>query len=78
MVNTLELLQIYMHVETKSIQHYHRMFVLIYFRKIRKDEFALQCLHFFLYCKTKTVIWQAGKNKSTINTLFEKKIYSKK
>ena len=44
--NTLELLQIQMHFET--IQHYRRIFVLIYFWKIRKVELALQHPHFFL------------------------------
>ena len=45
-MNTLELLQIYMHIENKLYNHY-RVFASIYFCKIRKVEFALKCLHLF-------------------------------
>ena len=54
----------HMHFETKIIQHYHRMFVL--FSENWKDRIYTTMSSFFLCCKTKTVIWQAGKNKITI------------
>ena len=49
-MNTLELLQICMHIETKTIQ-LSRLFNSIYFWKIRKVEFALKFLHFFFFLK---------------------------
>ena len=69
-MNTLELLQIYMHIESK-LYNYHRVFASIYFCKIRKVEFALKCLHLFkaryLAC------WKKQRNYYLLS--FGKKIY---
>ena len=54
-VNTLELLQIYMHVETKTIQLF-KVFVLINYWKNSKGR-VCTIMSFFLCSKTKTVIW---------------------
>ena len=69
-MNTLELLQTYMYVETKTIQHCQRMFVLIYFWKIRKVEFALQCLHTFFVVKQRPSFDKPEKTKVLLFTVF--------
>ena len=69
-MNTLELLQIHMHVETKTAQHYRRMFVLIYFCKIRKVEYALQCLNFFFPEKQNPLFGKLKKTKELLFTVF--------
>ena len=52
MVNTLELLQIYMHIETNSV-----CFDLVL--ENLKGRICTIMSSFFLCCKTKTVNWQA-------------------
>ena len=67
-----------MHIETKTIQISQS----VYFDLFLEDSKGRICTimsSFFLCCKTKSVIWQAGKNKrTTIYCLLRKKIYSKK
>ena len=73
-MNTFELLKIYMHVETKTRQQYHN----VWFDLLLEDLKVWICTTmsiFFCYCKTKTVIWQAGKNKSIIIYCHWKNIY---
>ena len=63
-----------MHIATKTIQ-LSRLFNSIYFWKIRKVEFALKCLHFFVVVKTRK---NARKNKKTIiHCLFGKNYIAK-
>ena len=72
-MNTLELLQIYMHIETK-LYSYHRVFASIYFCKIRKVEFALKCL--YLFKARYLACWKKQKYYYLLS--FGKKLYSKK
>ena len=64
-MNTLELLQIYMHIETKTI-YLSQSVCFDLFLENSKGWICTIMSSFFLCCKTKTVIWQARKNKRTI------------
>ena len=72
-MNTLELLQICMHIETKTIQ-LSRLFNSIYFWKIRKVEFALKFLHFFVVLKQGPLFGMLEKTKKLLFIVFSEKI----
>ena len=77
-MNTLELLQIYMHIETKTSQRSQS----VCFDLFLEDSEGRICTKIsscFPCCKTKPVIWQTGKKqKSYYLRSFEKTLYSKK
>ena len=62
-----------MHIQTKTVQlsrpNYHRVFLLIYFWKIWKAEFAQWCLHFFFAVKQRLLF---GKQKNIVYCLLRK------
>ena len=57
-----------------KLYNYHRVFVLIYFSKIRKVEFALKWLHFFLAVKQNPLFDKLEKTKELLLTVFWEKI----
>ena len=69
-MNTLEMVQIHMHFETKTMQHYHGMFVLIYFWKIQNVKFVLQCFHFVVVVRQRLLFDKLEKAKEQIFTVF--------
>ena len=60
-VKTLELLQVYMHIETKTIQLSQNVCFDLFWED-SKDRICTKMPSIFTCCKTKAVIWQAGKN----------------
>ena len=64
-VSTLELLQIYMHIETKTIQLSESVCFNLFFED-SKGQICTKMSSFIPSCKTRVVIWHAGKNKKTI------------
>ena len=77
-MNTFELLQIYMHIETKIIQ----LSQSVCFDLFLKDSNSGVCSKMssvFSWYKIKPAIWEAGKKQKNYYLLsFEKKLYSKK
>ena len=64
-MNTLELLQIYMHIKTKTIQ-LSQSVCFDLFLEYLKGRICTKTSSFIPCCKTRLVIWHAGKNKKTI------------
>ena len=64
-MNTLKLLQTYMHIETKSIQLSNSVCFALFLQD-SKGRICAKMSSFFPFFKTKPVIWQAEKNKKTI------------
>ena len=64
-MNTLELPQIYINIETKTIQ-LSQSFCFDFFLEDSKGRTCTKMSSFFPCFKTKPVIWHAGKNKRTI------------
>ena len=77
-MNTLELPQIYINIETKTIQLSHS-FCFDLFLEDSKGRICTKMSSFFPCFKTKPVIWHAGKNQKNYYLIsFWKKLYRKK
>ena len=63
-----------MHIETKTIQLSHSVCFDLFFED-PKGRICTKMTSFFPRCKTKPVIWQAGKNKKTITYCLLRKNY---